>query len=57
MLDDKGNTAAYLLYAYTRIMSITRKAGVSVDQLKRFVAENPVVLDHEKELNLAKVKD
>ena len=28
MLDDKGNTAVYLLYAYTRIRSIGRTAGV-----------------------------
>lgn len=28
MLDLKGNTAVYLLYAYTRIASIGRKANV-----------------------------
>lgn len=29
MLDPKGNTAVYLMYAYARICSIMRKAGVS----------------------------
>jgi arginyl-tRNA synthetase len=27
MLDPKGNTGVYLLYAYVRICSILRKAG------------------------------
>ena len=34
MLDDKGNTAVYLLYAYTRIRSIGRTAGVDGQQLR-----------------------
>jgi len=54
MLDDKGNTAVYLLYAFTRIRSIARRAGVTAEQLKRFVADNPLDLSHEKELKLAK---
>ncbi len=29
MLDPKGNTAVYLMYAYARICSIMRKADVS----------------------------
>jgi arginyl-tRNA synthetase len=33
MLDFKGNTAVYLLYAYARIQSIFRKAGVSPEIL------------------------
>ena len=32
MLDDKGNTAVYLLYAYTRIRSIGRNAGLDMSQ-------------------------
>jgi len=54
MLDDKGNTAVYLIYAYTRIKSIARKAGVSEDQLRKHAAENRISLEHEKELKLAK---
>ncbi|XP_064481164.1 arginine--tRNA ligase, cytoplasmic-like isoform X2 [Ornithodoros turicata] len=50
MLDDRGNTAAYLLYALTRIRSIARNAGVSVDELRK----EPVSLDHPKERKLAK---
>jgi arginyl-tRNA synthetase len=42
MLDFKGNTAVYLLYAYARIQSIFRKAGVAPDSLAGVVPS----LDH-----------
>uniref|UniRef100_A0A0D3DHP5 arginine--tRNA ligase n=1 Tax=Brassica oleracea var. oleracea TaxID=109376 RepID=A0A0D3DHP5_BRAOL len=36
MLSDKqGNTAAYLLYTYTRIHSIIRMSGKDIDELKK----------------------
>jgi arginyl-tRNA synthetase len=35
MLNDKGNTAVYLLYAYARICSIIRKSGKDIDELKK----------------------
>jgi len=54
MLDDKGNTAVYLLYAYTRIKSIARKAEVTIEQLKEFVLSGSFDLTHEKELKLSK---
>ncbi|XP_055339993.1 LOW QUALITY PROTEIN: arginine--tRNA ligase, cytoplasmic-like [Paramacrobiotus metropolitanus] len=55
MLDDKGNTAVYLLYAYTRIRAISRNAGVSPDSLKAYVESvEQLPLDHAKELKLAK---
>lgn len=60
MLEDKGNTAVYLLYSLTRIRSIKRKAdlGSIEDILKRREAETgadvPLKLDHERELKLAK---
>ncbi|XP_041357238.1 arginine--tRNA ligase, cytoplasmic-like [Gigantopelta aegis] len=54
MLDDRGNTAAYLLYAYTRIRSIARKANISDDELKKTMKTTTIVLDHEKEWKLAK---
>ncbi|XP_053399886.1 arginine--tRNA ligase, cytoplasmic-like isoform X2 [Mercenaria mercenaria] len=54
MLDDRGNTAAYLLYAYTRIRSIARTAKVSPEQIQAGVNNGGVQLDHEKEWNLAK---
>lgn len=54
MLEDKGNTAVYMLYAYTRIRSISRNAGVSNQQLKEFVAKNLISLDDPKEWKLAK---
>ncbi|CAF1083743.1 unnamed protein product [Brachionus calyciflorus] len=54
MLEDKGNTAVYMLYAYTRIRSIARNAGVTSEQLKEFVKSNQIVLDDAKEWKLAK---
>jgi arginyl-tRNA synthetase len=45
MLDLKGNTAVYLLYAHARIAGISRKAGQDVDAL---AATHPVVLAHPK---------
>lgn len=60
MLEDKGNTAVYLLYSLTRIRSIKRKADLgSIEEvLKRRNAELgsdvPLNLDHERELKLAK---
>lgn len=55
MLDDKGNTAVYLLYAYTRIKSIARNCGADfVKNLEKLKRETTIELDHEKELKLAK---
>lgn len=55
MLEDKGNTAVYLLYMLTRIRSIGRLAGFTPETLKEAVKNSPISLDHEKEWNLAKV--
>lgn len=56
MLDDRGNTAVYLLYAYTRIKSIARNLGQDyIDNMQKIVEETPIELDHEKEWKLAKV--
>lgn len=58
MLEDKGNTAAYLLYAYTRICSIARNAGVSQESLNEYAADSlkkgGVEISHPKEEELAK---
>ncbi|CAI9774187.1 unnamed protein product [Fraxinus pennsylvanica] len=35
MLNDKGNTAVYLLYAHARICSIIRKSGKDIEELKK----------------------
>lgn len=35
MLDTKGNTAVYLLYAYARINSIIRKSGWSEEDIEK----------------------
>ncbi|KAL2993234.1 hypothetical protein AAZX31_10G098100 [Glycine max] len=43
MLNDKGNTAVYLLYAHARICSIIRKSGKDIEEVKR---NGKIVLDH-----------
>lgn len=55
MLDDRGNTAVYLLYALTRIKSIARSAGVTSQQLLEASKTTQISLDHDKEWNLGKV--
>jgi arginyl-tRNA synthetase len=51
MLDLKGNTAPYMLYAYARIQGISRKGGINFNEL----GENTkILLQHETELALAK---
>ncbi|XP_014470943.1 PREDICTED: arginine--tRNA ligase, cytoplasmic [Dinoponera quadriceps] len=56
MLEDKGNTAVYLLYALTRIRSIARMANVTPDELQqKHARDTPISLAHEKEWKLAKV--
>ncbi|XP_073979535.1 arginine--tRNA ligase-like protein isoform X1 [Rhodnius prolixus] len=55
MLDDKGNTAVYMLYALTRIRSIARNANISVSQLQEAAKDVKVSVEHEKEWNLAKI--
>lgn len=54
MLDDRGNTAAYLLYAFTRIRSIARLANIKEVALKKAAETTEILLDHEKEWKLAK---
>ena len=55
MLEDKGNTAVYLLYALTRIRSIARAANISQEKLQELAQNTPISLEHEKEWKLAKV--
>jgi len=55
MLEDKGNTAVYMLYAYTRIKSIGRTIGLDVEDLKAKSQKTPLSLNHEKEVKLAKL--
>lgn len=56
MLEDRGNTAVYLLYAFTRIRSIARNCGAEFyANLETLKKETPIILDHEKEWKLAKI--
>ncbi|VVD03982.1 unnamed protein product [Leptidea sinapis] len=54
MLEDKGNTAVYLLYALTRIQSIARNAQVSHETLMEEVNKSGIKLNHEAEWKLGK---
>lgn len=49
MISFEGNTAPYLLYAYTRINSLFQKAGVAFDSF-----HSPIILDHMNDITLAK---
>ena len=50
MLDLKGNTAPYLLYAYVRVQGISRKGDIDFEQL----SDTNIVLEQATELALAK---
>lgn len=50
MLNLEGNTAPYMLYAYARVRSIGRKAGIDFADLPAV----PVILEHPSEIALAK---
>jgi arginyl-tRNA synthetase len=51
MLALQGNTAPYMLYAYARIRSISRKGGIDFEQLG---ADAKIILQEDGELVLAK---
>ena len=51
MLDLKGNTAPYLLYAYVRVQGISRKGGIDFEYLGK---NAKIILQDETELVLAK---
>ncbi|MCH7838807.1 MAG: arginine--tRNA ligase [Planctomycetes bacterium] len=51
MLAMEGNTAPYMLYAYARIRSIGRKAGVDFAALP---SDQAIILEHPSEVALAK---
>lgn len=56
MLEDKGNTAVYLLYAYTRIRSIARNCGGDfANNIDKVINNTDLTFNHEKEWKLAKV--
>ncbi len=52
MLSFDGNTAPYLLYAYTRVVSVFRKAGLALDQVQTQVSGD-FQLEHDAEQALA----
>lgn len=56
MLDDKGNTAVYLLYTYARIKAIARNCNVDVSKgsILSILKSESIYLEHEKEFKLAK---
>lgn len=48
MLAFEGNTAPYMQYAYTRVLSVFRKAGVAIDAL-----DAPLTIAEDREAQLA----
>lgn len=54
MLDDRGNTAVYLLYTYVRICSIARNSGEDFSDKEKVLKTHTLILDHENEWKLAK---
>lgn len=50
MLSFEGNTAPYMMYAYTRVASVFRKLGRSMDQLDELA---PLKLEEDSESDLA----
>lgn len=50
MLSFEGNTAPYLMYAYTRVASVFRRMGRDMEQLDDLA---PLVLEQEAEIDLA----
>ncbi|EZA54370.1 putative arginyl-tRNA synthetase, cytoplasmic [Ooceraea biroi] len=54
MLEDRGNTAVYLLYALTRIRSIARTARMPRYQMRELLDKTPISLEHKNEWRLAK---
>jgi arginyl-tRNA synthetase len=50
MLKFEGNTAAFLLYSYVRILSIQKKASIGVSELLNNIA---IYLEHPSEIALA----
>lgn len=53
MLDPRGNTAVYLIYAYVRMCSIIRKSGLTSEQIHELAQKKPWVITHPDERVLA----
>jgi arginyl-tRNA synthetase len=53
MLDPRGNTAVYLIYAYVRMCSIIRKAGMTNEEIGLLAEQQPYVITHPDERVLA----
>ncbi|KAI1725973.1 tRNA synthetases class I (R) domain-containing protein [Ditylenchus destructor] len=57
MLEDRGNTAVYLLYAYARIRSIARTSQTTREQIRAYVnllGNDPLPLTEQQEFRLAR---
>jgi arginyl-tRNA synthetase len=53
MLDPRGNTAIYLIYAYVRMCSIIRKSGLTSEQITELARNKPFKITHPDERVLA----
>ncbi|KII61094.1 Arginine--tRNA ligase, cytoplasmic [Thelohanellus kitauei] len=52
MLEDRGNTAIYLLYTYARVRSIIRKTCVTEEDIVEYVKTEGLRVEHDCELKL-----
>ena len=52
MLEDRGNTAVYLLYMLTRIRSIIRSSKLTPDQIESAIRNVSILLEAEPEVRL-----
>ncbi len=57
MLSFEGNTAPYLLYAYTRIISIFKKAELNINDFENIPVRINEVAEHNLALHIAKFSD
>lgn len=53
MLDDKGNTGIYLLYAYARLCSILKKSGLTEEKIKELINAKGFKITHVTERTIA----
>lgn len=53
MLDPKGNTGIYLLYAYVRVLSIIRKAAYEEEVLEKIKSAEDFIITNKSERELA----
>lgn len=52
VLDDRGNTAVYLIYCYVRILSVYANQELTIEKVKELANTEAIEISHEKERKL-----